>query len=108
MILFTLGLCLPFESLFTYPLFEPFDARGSTPDGIKPEWYFFWIYYPLEMLPFWVLMLAQLVLGGVLAGAPWIFRNTSRRTLGLLAMAAALYLVVMTFFGDTIVTLVKG
>lgn len=108
MVLFTLGLCLPFEALFSYPLFEPFNAQGSTPDGIKPEWYFFWIYYPLEMLPFWVLMLAQLVLGVVLAGAPWIFRDTNRRTLRLLAAAGGIYLILMTFFGEPIVQLVKG
>ena len=41
MVLFILGLCLPFESLFSYPLFEPYNPKGSTPDGIKPEWYFF-------------------------------------------------------------------
>ena len=41
MVLFVLGLCLPFESLFAYPLFEPFNPKGSTPDGIKPEWYFY-------------------------------------------------------------------
>ena len=108
MVLFILGLCLPFESLFAYPLFEPFNPKGSTPDGIKPEWYFFWIYYPLELLPFWVVMLGQIVLGVVLLGAPWIFRNTNRRTLRLLAAGAALYLFVMTCFGERIYHLFKG
>ncbi|MCC7142811.1 MAG: cytochrome bc complex cytochrome b subunit [Candidatus Eisenbacteria bacterium] len=107
MVLFLLGTCLPFESLFTYPLFEPFNPNGSTPDGIKPEWYFFWVYYPLELLPFWVVLLAQGVLGGVLIGAPWIFRDTNRRTLRLLALLAALYLVVMTVFGEQVYHLFK-
>ena len=84
------------------------EPRGSTPEGIKPEWYFFWIYYPLEILPFWVLMLGQGVMGLVLAGAPWIFKGTSRRTLRLLAVGAGIYLIVMTLFGETIVHLVKG
>jgi cytochrome b6 len=106
--LFILGMCLPFESLFPYPLFEPYNAKGSTPDGIKPEWYFFWIYYPLEMLPFWVILVGQMALGVVLAGAPWIFRHTSRRTMRLLALLGALYLVVMTLFGEQIYHLVKG
>ncbi|MCC6697168.1 MAG: cytochrome b N-terminal domain-containing protein [Candidatus Hydrogenedentes bacterium] len=104
----TLALCLPFESLFAYPLFEPFDPLGSTPEGIKPEWYFFFLYYPLELLPFWVVMLAMN--GGIvlLLAVPWVFRRTSRRTLSMIAAAAALYLVVMTLFGDAIHTFFKG
>jgi quinol-cytochrome oxidoreductase complex cytochrome b subunit len=108
MVLLVLGLCLPFESLFSYPLFEPFNPKGSTPDGIKPEWYFYWIYYPLEMLPFWVNMVGQGILGVVLLGTPWIFKNTSRRTLQFLAVLAGLYLLAMTFFGDAIYHMFKG
>jgi cytochrome b6 len=108
MVLFVLGLCLPFESLFSYPLFEPFNPKGSTPDGIKPEWYFFWVYYPLELLPLWVILLGQAVLGAVLVGTPWIFKNTNRRTLNILAIAAGTYLIVMTLFGEKIYHLFKG
>lgn len=108
MVLFVLGLCLPFDSLFAYPLFEPFNPKGSTPDGIKPEWYFFWVYYPLELLPLWVILVGQGVLGVVVLATPWIFKNTNRRTLQLLAVAAGLYLVVMTVFGEAIYHLFKG
>lgn len=108
MILFVLGLCLPFESFFAYPLFAPYDPNGSTPDGIKPEWYFFWVYYPLELLPFWIIMLGTSLLAAVLLATPWIFQNTSRRTLRLLALGAALYLLVMTLFGEQIYHLFKG
>jgi len=108
MILFILGLCLPFEALFSYPLFEPYNPKGSTPDGIKPEWYFFWVYYPLELLPFWVIMLGQGAIGFVLLGTPWIFKSSNRRTLQLLAVAAGLYLVIMTVFGENIYHLFKG
>ncbi len=107
LVLFIIGLCLPFESFFPYPLFEPFDPKGSTPDGIKPEWYFFWVYYPLELLPFWVIIVGSGLLGGVLLATPWIFRNTSRRTLQLLAIAAGGYLVIMTVFGSKIYELFK-
>lgn len=106
--LFIVALCLPFEAFFSYPLFEAYDPMGSTPDGIKPEWYFYFIYYPLELLPFWVIMVAQTVVIGVLFGAPWIFRNTSRRTLGILAAIAALYLAVMTLFGHVVYDMFKG
>ena len=108
MILFVLGLCLPFESLFSYPLFEPFNSKGSTPDGIKPEWYFFWVYYPLELLPLWVIMLGSAALGGILMTTPWIFKNSNRHTLRLLAFAAWGYLLIMTLFGEQIYYLFKG
>ncbi len=108
MVLFILALCLPFEALFSYPLFEPYNPKASTPDGIKPEWYFFWVYYPLELLPFWVIMVGQAILGAVLLGTPWIFRNSNRHTLQLLAVAAGLYLIVMTIFGENIYHLFKG
>lgn len=108
MILFVLGLCLPFESFFAYPLFAPYDPNGSTPDGIKPEWYFFWVYYPLELLPFWIILLGTNLLAVVLLATPWIFKNTSRRTLRLLALGAALYLIIMTLFGEQIYHLFKG
>jgi hypothetical protein len=66
------------------------------------------MYYPLEMLPFWLVMLG--VNGGVVAllFAPWIFKGTSRKTLGFLAALAAIYLFVMTVFGESIYHLVKG
>ncbi len=108
MVLFILGVCLPFEALFPYPLFEPFDPKGSTPDGIKPEWYFFWIYYPLELLPLWVILLGSAILAGVLLATPWIFRNTNRKTLRLIAIVAGTYLVVMTVWGEAIYQLFKG
>lgn len=103
-----LALCLPFESLFSYPLFEPYDALGSTPEGIKPEWYFYPVYYPLELLPFW------LVSAGMGAGvmllflAPWILHRTSRRVLGVLAVAVATYIVLITAFGDVAYRILKG
>jgi cytochrome b6 len=108
MVLFILALCLPFESFYAYPLFEPFNPKGSTPDGIKPEWYFYFVYYPLEILPYWVILIGQNVVGMVLLLAPWIFRATSRATLRLLAVAGAAYLIIMTLFGESIYHLFKG
>lgn len=108
MVLFVLAMCLPFESFYAYPLFEPFDPKSSTPDGIKPEWYFYFVYYPLEILPFWVILLGSTIAGLVLLLAPWIFRETNRRTLRWIALLAALYLVIMTVFGEHIYHLLKG
>ena len=101
-ILFILALCIPFESFLPFPLLTPFNPLGSTPAGIKPEWYFYFVYYPLELLPFWVILLASIVCTTILIFTPWIFKGTSRRTLGFIATAAASYLVLMTVFGEQI------
>ncbi|MCW5823705.1 MAG: cytochrome bc complex cytochrome b subunit [Cyanobacteria bacterium TGS_CYA1] len=105
--LFTVSMCIPFESFLPYPLLAPYNPLGSTPAGIKPEWYFFFVYYPLEMLPFWVILLASMILVGVLILTPWIFKGASRKTLGFLTILASLYLVVMTIFGEQIYELFK-
>lgn len=102
LILFVLALCVPFESFLPFPLLAPFNALGSTPAGIKPEWYFYFVYYPLELLPFWVILVASMVVVGILIFTPWIFRGTSRRTLSFIALMAGAYLVIMTVFGEQI------
>jgi len=105
---FILAQCLPFESFSAYPLFEAYNSLGSTPDGIKPEWYFYFIYYPLEMLPFWVIMIGQVVAGVGLILTPWIFKHTSRKVLGMIAWLVTAYLVIITVFGPQIYEVVKG
>jgi len=107
-ILFCLALCIPFESFLPFPLLAPYDPLGATPAGIKPEWYFFFVYYPLELLPFWVILLASLAAVLVLFLTPWIFRGTSRKTLRFIAVLAAAYLFVMTVFGQAIYEALKS
>ena len=108
LVIFIFALCLPFEAFFSYPLFEPYDPMGSTPDGIKPEWYFFFVYYPLELLPFWMIMIGTNIALLVLLFAPWIFKGTSRKTLGWIAIGMGTYLFVMTVFGQQIYEFLKG
>lgn len=105
--LFVVAMCIPFDSFLPFPLLAPFNALGSTPQGIKPEWYFYFVYYPLELLPFWVILLASTAIGGILIFTPWIFKGTSRRTLGFIAGAATAYLVIMTVFGEQIYVFFK-
>jgi cytochrome b6 len=107
LLLFTLAVCLPFESFLPFPLLQPYDPLGSTPAGIKPEWYFYFVYYPLELLPFWVILLASGIITVGLFFTPWIFKGTNRKTLGLIALTAAAYLIVMTLFGEQIYHLFK-
>jgi cytochrome b6 len=106
--LFVVALCLPFESFFAYPLAEPYNPLGSTPEGIKPEWYFFFVYYPLELLPFWLVFLVMNVGATALLAVPWIFKGTGRKTLRAIAVAAAVYMVVITIFGQFIYEMFKG
>ncbi len=107
LILFVIASTVPFDSFLPFPLLEPYNAMGSTPPGIKPEWYFYFVYYPLEMLPFWVILLASNIAVVVLLLTPWIFRGTSRRTLRYISLAASAYLVVITLFGQDILHMVK-
>jgi cytochrome b6 len=102
LVLFILALCSPFESFYSYPLFEPFDPNSSTPDGIKPEWYFYFVYYPLEILSFGIVVVGSTIAGICLLFTPWIFKNTSRRTLRVISIAAALYIIIMTLYGESI------
>ncbi|MCC6758962.1 MAG: cytochrome b N-terminal domain-containing protein [Candidatus Omnitrophica bacterium] len=108
LVVFILALCLPFESFYSYPLFEAFDSLGSTPDGIKPEWYFYFVYYPLEILPFWIVMLGMTFAGAGLFLTPSIFKHTSRKVLSIIASVAAAYLIIITFFGQAIYEAFKG
>lgn len=108
LVVFIVALCVPFESFYAYPLFEAFDPVGSTPDGIKPEWYFYFAYYPLEILPFWVVMLGMSVAGMGIFLVPWIFKNTSRKLLSILAWIIAAYLIIITVFGQQIYETFKG
>lgn len=66
------------------------------------------MYYPLEMLPFWLVFLGINGALVVVLFAPWIFKGTSRRSLRFLALLAAVYLVGMTIFGQDLYELVKG
>lgn len=107
LVLFVMALCLPFDAFLPYNLLAPYNPMGSTPPGIKPEWYFYFVYYPLELLPFWVILLASGVIGGALIATPWIFKGTNRKTLQIITLAATAYLVIMTVFGQQIYELFK-
>jgi len=107
LVVFVVALCLPFDSFLPFPLLEPYNPLGATPPSIKPEWYFYFIYYPLELLPFWVILLATMLGSAVLILTPWIFKDTSRRTLRYIAMVASVYLFTATVFGQRIYELIK-
>ncbi len=106
--IFILAVCIPFESFYAFPFFQAYNALGATPEGIKPEWYFYFLYYPLEIFPFWLVMIGMTMMGALLFLTPWIFKNTSRRVLTVLALIVTAYMLIITFFGQTIYEIVKG
>ncbi len=107
-VLFVLALALPFDAFTAYPLLEPFNALGATPDGIQPEWYFLFVYYPLQLVPFWVVFVGMNLVVLALVFAPWLFRRTSRTVLRVLAVVALLYIIGISFFGHQVYVLFKG
>jgi quinol-cytochrome oxidoreductase complex cytochrome b subunit len=102
--LFTLAECVPFDSFLSFPLLEPYNPLSATPPGIKPEWYFYFVYYPLELTDFGVILVSGLIAMALLFGTPWIFKNTKHSVLRVLALIAAAYLVLMTLFGQCLLT----
>jgi cytochrome b6 len=105
--LFILSTTIPFDSFMPYPLLEPYNMLGATPGGIKPQWYFYFVYYPVTLMPLWVVLLVSLIATTVLLLTPWIFKSTSRRVLQAMALTATVYFVVMTVFGGHICHMIK-
>jgi len=98
-------------ALFPWELGEKADPFGSAPEGIKPEWYFLFMFQTLRKLPPHILGIEGEVLGILFFGlcglavllVPLLDRaaahNRPRRTLNVLAVVAATFFVVMTIWG---------
>ncbi len=103
-----LGLLAALAALFPWELGEKADPFGSAPEGIKPEWYFLFMFQALKQLPGHILgmegeMLGTLFFGGVglvVLVVPFLDRGPrSRHVLNILATAAVLFFIVMTAWG---------
>jgi hypothetical protein len=55
-----------------------------------------------------VVALGQTIGIGAILAAPWIFAQSSRKTMGFVAGAIASFLIVMTVFGNVIYVFFKG
>ena len=106
-----LGLLAALAALFPWELGEKADPFGSAPSGIKPEWYFLFMFQTLKKLPahifgiegevfgvmfFNICMLAVLLVPFLDFGAS---RGRPRRVLNVLAALAVLGFIVMTAWG---------
>jgi len=101
-------------ALFPWELGQKADPFGSAPPGIKPEWYFLFMFQTLKKLPahLWGIEWLEGEMAGVLffgfcglvvVLVPWLDFGSAggrpRRILNLLALAAVVFFVGMTVWG---------
>jgi len=103
-----LGLLAALAALFPWELGEKADPFGSAPAGIKPEWYFLFMFQALKVLPahlgpFEGEVVGVLFFGGcglVVLLVPFLDRGSrSRQILNALALAAIAFFIAMTAWG---------
>jgi cytochrome b6 len=106
-----LAILAALASLFPWELGVKADPFAPAPAGIKPEWYFLFMFQTLKYLPATVAGIEGEFVGLVafgLAGLawfflPWLDRRSSREErspwLTIIGVAALLFIAVMTFLG---------
>lgn len=106
-----IGVLAALAALFPWELGEKADPFAPAPAGIKPEWYFLFMFQTLKLLPAKILGLDGEVLGIMafnivallLFIVPFIDRGPENRTrrlaFNVIGVVALLYIVVMTVVG---------
>jgi quinol-cytochrome oxidoreductase complex cytochrome b subunit len=109
-----LGLLAALAALFPWDLGQKADPFGSAPPGIKPEWYFLFMFQALKHLPAHIGGIEWLVggmvgvvffgfCGLVVLGVPILdfgaSRGRPRRILNILAALAVIFFIAMTAWG---------
>jgi cytochrome b6 len=102
------GILAALSALFPWELGEKANPFGSAPEGIKPEWYFLFMFQTLKELPAHILNFEGEVVGVLFFGfcglvvlaVPFLdFGKHSRRMLTGLAGLAVAFFIVMTAWG---------
>jgi len=106
-----LNILLYLAVFFPWELGEKADAFVPAPAGIRPEWYFMFMFQTLKLLPAHVLFIEGEVLGilfFILIAAAWltvpfwetkINRNIRPRPMTVIGIAAIIFIIVMTVLG---------
>jgi quinol-cytochrome oxidoreductase complex cytochrome b subunit len=106
-----IGVLAALAALFPWELGEKADAFAPAPAGIKPEWYFLFMFQTLKLIPAKILGMDGEVLGIMafnivallLFIVPFVDRspeNRRRRLIfNVLGVLALVYMVVMTIIG---------
>jgi quinol-cytochrome oxidoreductase complex cytochrome b subunit len=103
-----LALLAGLSALFPWELGVKADPFGSAPEGIRPEWYFLFMFQTLRVLPSHILgvegeragVLFFGLCGLVVLFVPFLDRGRRTRTvLNVLAVLAVLFIIVMSVWG---------
>ncbi|MBI3590054.1 MAG: hypothetical protein HY094_01590 [Candidatus Melainabacteria bacterium] len=106
-ILLIISQTLPYDSFIPYALKAAYIDNSPTPSGIKPEWYFLFLYYPLEILPKTFVIIVSLVIFLAVLFTPFLFKRISMKTHILIAIFIFVYLFVSTVYGGDIVQIIR-
>ena len=107
LVLLVIGQTLPYDSFLPYPLKTPYIDNSPTPSGIKPEWYFLFLYYPLEVLPKTVVIVGSFIGFLVILFTPMIFKRLSARVHVLISVFVFACLILLTVWGENIVHFIR-
>ena len=106
-----IGVLAALAALFPWELGEKADAFAPAPAGIKPEWYFLFMFQTLKYLPAKILgmdgevlgIMAFNLVGLLLFIVPFVDRGPENRrrtlTFNIIGVLALLYIMVMTIIG---------
>ena len=110
--LIVLNLLAILAVFFPWELGQKADPFASAPAGIKPEWYFMFMFQTLKYLPAQILGIIDGEVAGILmfslAGILWFFipfwdrrspRGEQNRFVNYLGLFAILYIILFTIFG---------
>jgi cytochrome b6 len=103
-----LGLLAALAALFPWELGEKADPFSAAPEGIKPEWYFLFMFQTLKLLPAHIGPFEGEVLGVLFFGlcglvvllVPFLDRGSrTRKLLNVLATVSVGFFIIMTAWG---------
>ena len=107
--LVVLNIVLYLAVFFPWELGEKADQFAPAPEGIRPEWYFMFMFQTLKLLPAHVLFFEGEVLGilgFMLVGLAWLlvpfweWRREGRvQPMTIVGVAAVIFIAVMTAWG---------
>ena len=107
LVLLIIGQALPYDSFLSYPLKAPYIDNSPTPSGIKPEWYFLFLYYPLEILPKTFVIISSFFIFLAVLFTPILFKKLPIKVHALIAVLVFVYLLISTIWGGDIVQIIR-